>query len=78
MLLCSGWVVLEVLVLTLQAPQLQHQRAALQEVQELCGGSEGRQLQPELQRWVQLVPHGRRAERSRPVEQPEPGGVHYC
>lgn len=57
--------------LTLQAPELQHQRAALQVVEQALGGVEGGKVNSVIQQRVDIVPHSRGVQRLAAVEQPE-------
>lgn len=63
------------LILTLKAPQLQHQGAALQVVEQTLGGVEGGEVNPVGQLRVDVVPHSRREQTPCAVKQPEPDTV---
>lgn len=56
---------------TLKAPQLQHQGAALQVVEQTLGGAEGGEVNPVVQPGVDVVPHSRREHSPAAFKQPE-------
>lgn len=56
---------------TLEAPQLQHQGAALQVVEQTLGGAEGGEVHPVVQPGVDVVPHSRREQCPAAFKQPE-------
>lgn len=59
------------LLLTLQAPQLQHQGAALQVAEQTLGGVEGGEVNPVVQLRVDFVPHSRCEQSPAAFKQPE-------
>lgn len=70
-----GKVVVYLLILTLKSPQLQHQGAALQVVEQTLGGVEGADVNSVGQLRVHVVPHSRREQILSAVKQPEPDTV---
>lgn len=61
----------QLLLLTLKAPQLQHQGAALQVVEQTLGGAGGGEVDSVVQLRVDVVPHSRREESPAAFKQPE-------
>lgn len=56
---------------TLKTPQLQHQGAALQVVEQTLGGVEGGEVNPVVQLRVHAVPHSRCEQSPAALKQPE-------
>lgn len=68
--------ILLALRITLQAPELQHQGAALQIVEEVLGGIDHSELHPVVQQGVNIVPYWCCVEGLGDIVHPEPeGGV---
>lgn len=68
-------VIIYLLTLTLKSPQLQHQGAALQVVEQTLGGVEGGDVNSVGQLRVDMVPHSWREQTLSAVKQPEPDTV---
>ena len=60
---------------TLQPPELQHQGAALQVVQQPLGAAGAAEVEPVVQQGVDVVPRGRRVERLGALKEPEAEGT---
>lgn len=57
---------------TLEPPQLQHHRAALQVVQQAPAGVQGGKVYSVIQHWVDIVPHSRTEQIATAVKQSKP------
>lgn len=64
--------VIYLLILTLKSPQLQHQGAALQVVEQTLGGVEGSDVNSVTQLSIDIVPHSWHEQTLSAVKQPEP------
>lgn len=67
--------VIHLLILTLKSPELQHQGAALQVVEQTLGGVEGGDVNSVTQLRVDIVPHSWCEQTLSAVKQPEPDTV---